>query len=71
MMRVQQSFDATTSLTLACKRLGHELVKSTNMSDQAQTMVTQGLALCRELVAPTEVIEAILTRNPASLSRDH
>jgi hypothetical protein len=70
MTNVQQSFDATTVLTLAVKRLGQELIRSGALSDQGQGMVVQGIALCRELVAPMEAIENILTANKRKSRQD-
>eukprot|EP00972_Heterocapsa_arctica_P039918 5880238-Heterocapsa_arctica.AAC.1 len=40
------------------------------MSEQAQVMVAQGVQLCKELVGPTEQVEAILTCSREQLSRD-
>ena len=41
--------------------MGQELMRSGALSDQGQGMVVEGIALCRELVAPMEAIENILT----------
>ena len=67
MGNVQESFDATTSLTLACKKLAQELAKS-EMSDQAASMVQQGVKLCKDLVEPTELVETILTSPRSELN---
>jgi len=69
MSKAQESFGATTSLTLACKRLAHEMVKS-GMSDEAAAMAQQGARLCKDPVGPTEEVERILMSPRESLTRE-
>ena len=72
MKAVQDSYDATTRLTLSCKKLGQEIMHS-NMavagSNVAQ-MVQTGIRLCADLVKPTTDIEAILMAPMNTTTRD-
>ena len=63
MERLQEAFDTTTRLTLAVKSVSIELVKAVGMNDgAAAAMRDRGIALCKDLIAPTELMEGLLVQ---------
>ena len=60
MTKLQNSFDAVTRLTLAAKRLGQDIAKTTD-SETIQSLLTKGASLCKELVPHTRLTEKLLT----------
>jgi len=57
---LQDSFDATTRLTLEVKRKGHELMSNTSITVSGETMVKEGIKLCSNLIQPVSDIESLL-----------
>ena len=68
MQALQDSFDAVTRLTLAAKRKGQEMVSKGTLSQTLKNMVMEGLAICKELVLPTEAIEGLLLKPMSAIS---
>ena len=62
MRALQDSFDATTRLTLNMKKTGQEIVASDNSSPTITQMMQTGMGLCAELVEPIGKIEQLLMR---------
>ena len=69
MRALQESFDATTRLTLATKRLGRDLISQGAASETIQSMIEKGVAMCAELVEPINTIERLLLTPPANVQR--
>ena len=69
MRALQESFDATTRLTLATKRLGRDLISQGAASETVQTMIEKGVKMCKELVDPIAEIEALLLTPPGNVQR--
>ena len=61
MMRaLQDSFDATTRLTLSVKRTGQQLIVQGLASDTIKNMISRGMDLCKQLVEHINDIESLL-----------
>ena len=61
MMRaLQDSFDATTRLTLSVKRTGQQLIAQGLASDTIKDMISRGMEMCKQLVEPINDIESLL-----------
>ena len=69
MRALQESFDATTRLTLATKRLGSTLFSQGAASETIQSMIEKGVKMCKELVDPIAEIEALLLTPPGNVQR--
>ena len=69
MTALQESFDATTRLTLATKRLGRDLISQGAASETIQSMIEKGVAMCADLVEPINTIERLLLTPPANVQR--
>ena len=69
MRALQESFDATTRLTLATKRLGQDLISQGAASETVQTLVQKGAKLCKDLVDPIAGIEGLLLTSPGNVQR--
>ena len=67
MMKLQESFDGMTRITLHVKRMAVELCRAAP-SDSTQEMVNKGMTLCRDLVGPSNHIENMLTSRRESLT---
>ena len=64
MAALQDSFDATTWLTMQVKRAGHELMSSASVTKSGADMVHTGVQLCRDLVEPMGQVEMLLVCRP-------
>ena len=67
MAALQDSFDATTWLTMHVKRAGHELMSSASVTKSGADMVHTGVQLCRDLVEPMGEVEMLLVRRPENI----
>ena len=66
MQHIQDSFDATTRLTLSVKRMVQELIKSSSGS-MTKSYIEKALSLCKALVPGSEKVEALLTTPPSEI----
>ena len=57
--QLQESFDATTRVTLCLRRLGNTLI-SFGGSMSVRGMATRATSLCKAMVGPTEKMEEIM-----------
>jgi hypothetical protein len=68
MERLQTAFDATTKLTLECKKLAREISAKGYISDTVQGKMREGLDACRALVNPSNDIEDMLLSDPKAVN---
>ena len=71
MKALQDSFDATTRLTLAVKKLGQEIIASNqDASSTISQMIQTGVTYCSELVEPVNKIERLLMMPMSQIMRE-
>ena len=71
MMRaLQDSFDATTRLTLAVQRTGQQLMAQGVASETINHNVSRCMELCKQLVPATEEINILLLKPMSQVPRD-
>ena len=57
----QESFDATTRVTLCMRRMGTKL-SSLGGSDTLKNMSSRALQLCKAMVGPSDALEALMVK---------
>ena len=68
MFCLQESFDATTRVTLCIKRLGHKL-KTMGGSQTLSEMSTRALDLCKAMAGPSTTLEELMLKDKEQVTK--
>ena len=65
---MQESFDATTRVTMMLRRMGTRL-SSMGGSDSLRSMASRAMSLCKQMAAPSEQMESLMVKPHAEVSK--